>query len=371
MKLYNSFKYIAYCCLFVFETSCHNHQKDSGLDAQVIISGDTVSIQSNSSILSKISLKTVSPQDYTSQSVTTGTVKPLSGHLAEVSTPFEGRIVKSYVKLGEMISSGTPLYEVSSSEYFDAVKAFLQAKQSKMLSEKNFQRKKDLTEHGVGSKKEFEEAESELNIAEKEFDKTEATLRIFNVNADNIDMSKPLIVRSPISGEVVKNTITVGQYLKSDAEPVITVADLNKIWVVARVKEKNIGQINRQDRVEVFTESYPDKPIRGFVDYIGNIMDEQTRSVEVYVECENHDKILKPGMFVTTSFEHKRSNAIILPASAVLQQEDKSFVFLQINKNKFVKKQIIVSSNGDKNLIVHSGIETGNVIVTEGGIYLH
>ena len=371
MRKYISIKLMAFCGILFFIISCgHNKQADDATNSQITLSGDTVLVSANSSILSKLKLQTVSEQEYNSQCTTTGTVKPLSGHLAEVSTPFEGRIVKSRVKLGEKISSGTPLFEVTSSDYMEAVKAFLQAKQTKILNEKNYQRKKDLTENGIGSKKELEEAETDLKIAEKEYEKTKATLHIFNVKPDEIDIAKPLIVRSPISGEVVKNDIVVGQYQKSDDAPVITVADLDKVWVVARVKEKNIGQISHQDQVQIFTESMPDKPIRGFVDYIGNIMDEQTRSVEVYIECENHTKLLKSGMFVTTSFEHKTSQAIIIPASAVLQEEDKSFVYVQVGKNKFSKKQVAVSSNGDKSLIVKTGLSSNDVIVADGGIYL-
>ncbi len=333
-------------------------------------SGDTVLVSQNSSILSKIKLLTISRQEYNSQCITTGTVKPLSGRLAEVSSPFEGRIVKSYVRLGEKITSGTPLFEVISSDYLEAVKAFLQAKQNKILSDKNYQRKKDITENGIGSKKELEEAESDLKIAEDEYETTKATLDIFHVKADDVDLSRQLIVRSPISGEVVRNDIVVGQYQKSDNAPVITIADLDKVWVVARVKEKNIGQISPQDQVQVFTESMPEKPIRGFVDYIGNIMDEQTRSVEVYIECENHDKLLKSGMFVTASFEHKLVNAILIPSTAVLQDGDNSFVYVQVGKNTFLKKQVVISSNGDENLIVKTGLDSNDIIVADGGIYL-
>jgi membrane fusion protein, heavy metal efflux system len=362
--------FIVFATLVAIYSCGHKNQQDNS-NADLSITGDSVSISDNSPVLSKLTLQTATQQDYTSQCITTATVKPISGHLAEVSSPFEGRIVKSFVKLGEKVSSGTPLFEVNSNEYFEAVKAFLQAKQTKLLSEKNLQRKKDLAANGVSSKKELEEAETDFTIAQKECEKAEATLRIFNVNADDVNMAKPLVVRSPISGEVVKNNITVGQYQKTDGESVVTIAELEKVWVVARVKEKNIGQITRQDKVLIYTESLPEKPIEGFVDYIGNMMDEQTRSVEVYIECNNHEKTLKPGMFVTTSFGHKISNAIVVPSSAVLQQEDKSYVFVQIGKNKFCKKPVTVFSNGDdKHLVVSAGIDNGSIIVTDGGIYL-
>ena len=359
------------CTLIIF-LSCSQVKNSNDIkeDNQITVSGDAVIVPESSTILSKISLHTVNKQEYETQCTTTGTVKTLSGCLAEISSPFEGRIVKSFVKLGQKISAGTPIFEINAPQYSELIKMYVQAKQEKQLAASNYERQKDLLDNKVGSKKDFEEAESANQIAENEYEKVIESLKSFNVKLDEVNMVKPLVVRSPINGEIVKNNITVGQYLKIDAEPVVTVADLNKIWVVAHVKEKNIGSVNQKDEVQVSTETYPDKPISGFVSYIGNMMDEQTRSVEVYVECENRDKMLKPGMFATVNFTQKLNDAMVVPATAVLQEEENSFLFVQTGKGRFVKKQVAVTSAGDSDLIVHSGIEPGDVIVAEGGVYL-
>jgi cobalt-zinc-cadmium efflux system membrane fusion protein len=336
----------------------------------IIARGDTVFVPLSSPVGTKLKIHTVESQEYLIQFTTTGVVKPLSGHLAEVTAPFEGRIVKSFVKLGQKITTGTPLFEVSSSDYLESVRMCLQARRERELAEKNFIRKKDLLESGISSRKEFDEAKLALDLADKECEKTTAILKIFNINPEEADLTQPLIVRSPISGEIVSTDITVGQYIKSDSDPIVTVADLGKIWVVARVKEKDLGAINPQDQVEVFTEGLPDRAIKGVVNYIGNIMNEQTRSVEVFIECGNPEKILKSGMFVTVKFYHELADAIIIPASTVLQDYNKSYLFVQAGQGIFVKREVSVTSIADKKLIVHSGLETGNIIVSEGGIYL-
>ncbi len=359
------------CMLFIsFSCSQVKNNNDNKQDNQIKVSGDAVIVPENSTLISKIRLHAVDKQTYSIQSTTTGTVKNLSGCLAEISSPFEGRVIKSFVRLGQKVSAGTPIFEINAPQYSELIKTFVQSKQEKQLTTSNYQRQKDLLDHKIGSKKDFEEAELAFQVAENEYEKVVESLKSFNVNPDEVSIIEPLVVRSPINGEVVKNNITVGQYLKIDAEPVVTVADLNKVWVVAHVKEKNIGTINQKDEVQVFTEAYPDQPINGFVSYIGNMMDEQTRSVEVYVECKNRDKILKPGMFATVNFTQKLNDVMVIPATAVLQEDENSFLFVQIEKRRFVKKQVTVSSAGNKDLIVHSGIVPGDVIVTEGGVYL-
>jgi cobalt-zinc-cadmium efflux system membrane fusion protein len=336
----------------------------------IVTRNDTVIVPAGSAIFASLKMLTINSRENLIMLNTTGVVKPLPGHLAEISAPFEGRIAKSFIKLGQKVTNGTPLFEVNSSDYLESVRMCLQARRERELAEKNYSRKKELLESGITSTKEFDEAKLAFDLAEKECEKTNAILKIFNIDPEKADLTKPLIVRSPISGEIVRTDITVGQYIKSDSDPIVTVADLGKIWVVARVKEKDLGAISPQDQVEVFTEGLPDKAIKGIVDYIGNIMNEQTRSVEVYIECENPEKIIKSGMFVTVRFYHKMDNAIIVPASSVLQDNYKSYLYIQANQGTFVKREVTVTTTGDKELIIHSGLESGTIIVSEGGIYL-
>lgn len=344
------------------------HRPDES--ANIYASGDTVFVPAGSSVQTKLKVQTISATEYDGLCYTTGVVKPVSGHLAEVSAPFDGRIVKSFVSLGQKVSTGTPLFEVRSSDYIESVRSFLQSKRQRELAEINFNRKKDLLESGISSRKEYDEARLEFDLADKEYEKSAEILRIYNLNPDEPDLTRPLIVRAPISGEIVKNDITVGQYVNADSDPIVTVADLDKIWIVANAREKDLGKISLNNEVKVITESHPDESVQGTVNYIGNMMNEQTRSVEVYVECENKSRILKPGMFVTVCFSHKMKNTLLIPSGSVMQEREGSYIFVRANDGVYVKKRISVESAENNSLVVLSGLETGCTIVSEGGIYL-
>ncbi|HOW41185.1 MAG TPA: efflux RND transporter periplasmic adaptor subunit, partial [Bacteroidales bacterium] len=123
--------------------------------ARVIYSNDTVCVPEESPVRSRLNFFTVHPENIQVWFTTTGVVKPLSGHLAHVTTPFDGRVLKCFVKLGEKVSAGTPLFEVSSSDYLETVRTCVQARQEKELAEKNFQRKQELLESGVISKRDY------------------------------------------------------------------------------------------------------------------------------------------------------------------------------------------------------------------------
>lgn len=343
----------------------------SAESCRILVRGDSVFITEDSPVCSKLKIQTVSSREYLVELTTSGVVRPLSGHLAEISTPFEGRIEKSFIKLGQKVNKGTPLFEVSSSDYLESLRMYLQALREKELADKNYRRKKDLMDSGVGSGKEYEEAKLQFDLSDKELEKAAAILKIYNINPADADLGQPLIIRSPIRGEIVEDNVIVGQYLKSDSDPVTTIADLDNVWIVARVKEKDLGTIGLQDEVKIFTEGNPGNHVSGSVDYIGNMMDEQTRSVEVYIECNNADHFLKSGMFVTVRFYHNLPEVMIIPGSSVLQDFDKSYLYVKEGPDLYIKREVTVTSIPDKKLIVNSGLESGKTIVTEGAIYLH
>ena len=359
-------------CVLAFAVSCsqRNTGKSQNQVGQIVVSQDERIIPENSPLLQRIQLQTINSVNYHSHYSTNGTVRVITGSLAELSSPFEGRVTKSFVHLGQMVSAGSPVFELYSPDYFETVKSFVQARQEKQLATTNYQRQKDLLDHGVGSRKEMEEAESAWQIAGREYEKAESSLLIFNVKPDEIALGKPLIVRSPIAGEIVKDNITVGQYLRSDAAPQAVVANLAKVWVVAQVKEKNINLINSIDSVHVITDAHPEHPINGIVSYIGSILDEQTRSVEVFVVCNNDKKSLKPGMFANVAFTRQLADVLVIPATALLQEEEHTFVFVQTGKNRFVKREVTVSTGNEKELIVGSGLKANETVVTEGAINL-
>jgi membrane fusion protein, heavy metal efflux system len=358
-------------CLALTMVYCKNNetgQKDP--DNSIKKSGDTTYIPNSSEVWNKLVIKEADTVTYKFRYTTTGAVRPLTGQLAEITSPYNGRIVNSFVKLGDKVAKGAAVFSLSSSEYFDALKSYRQSVKERELAEKNHNRKKELFNQGIISVKELDESALELEMAEKESAKDEAVMRVFNQNPEDADFSTPLIIRSPIAGEIVKNDITIGQFINETAQPQVIVANLEKIWVVAHVKEKDLGTISPRDQVEIFAESQPDKPVRGSVDYVGGLMEDQTRSVEVYIQCTNVDHLLKPGMFVTVNFYHNINSAIIIPSSAVFQEEESSFLWEQAASESFILKKISVVSVDNKNLLITSGITKGEKIVTEGGIYL-
>jgi cobalt-zinc-cadmium efflux system membrane fusion protein len=350
-------------------SACKNNSSEQD-EANYTVDGNIISLKENANIKSLIKVEKVAAEDFRLELVTAGIVRSIPNNYAEIAPPFAGRILKSYVRLGQKVEPGSPIFEMSSPDYFNAQKEYFDAKQEFKQAELNLKRQQDLLKNGVGVQRELEEAETDFATKKSALENAAAALRIFNINPENTVLGQPLIVTSPIKGEIVDNNIVIGQYLKEDAAPIAIVAELSKVWIVGQVKEKDIRFIHELDEVQVNIAAFPDRIIKGKVYHVNEIVDEDTRSVQVLIECDNKEHDLKPGMYVTVRFIDTPEPAILINSKAVLQMNDHQFVYVQVGKDQYEKRKIETEGTSNGKVVVKSGLKSGEMVVSEGGIYL-
>lgn len=347
-----------------------NSTTPSKISPAVHQAGDTLTINAFAPLRSKIKCMAVTEQPHQLTLSTAAMVKIIPNSAVEIPMPFAGRVVKSYVSLGQKVAVHTALFSISSSDYFEAQRAYLDAKQSHTLSTNMLKRQKDLFSHGVGSQKEFEEAEANAAISSATLANAAAALKIYDNNTSQASLGEPLLIRSPIRGEILSNSIVIGQYNKEDAPPLLRIAELSKVWVSAYIKEKDLATIDQICSVEILIDSQPNKKLHGKIVHINQFVDETNRTIEVLVECDNEDRLLKPGMYVNTQFTQTAAAKIFIPAKAILQFNDQSFVWIQLAPNTFVKRYVQTGVSENEQIQIIQGLSTGDHIITEGAFYL-
>lgn len=358
-----------FICGVCFFTACGNKQK-SEQKSGYCIGGDTVYVADHL-LLEKIKVSESELKPYSKEVITSGMVRPIPTRYAYVAPPFAGRVTKSYIQIGQTVHQGTPLFEISSPDFTFAQKEYFQALSSRELAKKDLKRKEDLIKNGVSSQKELEEAQNALLIADKEFENASAALRVYQVdNPAEMILGQSLIVRSPISGEVIKDNIVTGQYLKDDAEPIAIVADLSKVWVTAQVKEKDIRFINAGSSLDIEVSALPGTVIKGNVYHVEEAVNEETRSIQVLSVCDNSKGRLKLGMYTTVHFLSTPVGQIQIPEKALLQGEKDSYVFVQVAPSVFVRMPVAVETTENGIAVISEGLSPGDKIISEGGYYL-
>eukprot|EP01107_Rhizomastix_libera_P003545 TRINITY_DN16191_c0_g1_i1.p1 TRINITY_DN16191_c0_g1~~TRINITY_DN16191_c0_g1_i1.p1 ORF type:complete len:367 (-),score=0.62 TRINITY_DN16191_c0_g1_i1:640-1740(-) len=360
-------KYLFILCLAVL-CACKHENAPESKDSSV--KNGVIELNSASPIIPKLRFQKAEMEEVNPILISSGTVKAIPNNYAQIAAPFAGRITKSFVKLGQKVSPGSPIFEISSAAFYEATNVYYQAKQEMDLAEKNLKRQKDLYKNGVGVQKDLEEAEASFEMKKKNYENSLAGLKVFNVDMKDLTLGRPLVLRSPIRGEIVENNIVLGQYLKEDAQPVVTVAELSKVWVIGQIKEKDISFIKNLQDADIKLQSNSDKFIPGKIYHVNDILDESTRSVQIIIECDNKSKEMKPGMYVSVKFTDTPRKFVTVPATAVFQKDESSFVFVKVSEGKYSRRKVEVSSSENGKVVIKSGINPGEEYVSEGGYYL-
>jgi cobalt-zinc-cadmium efflux system membrane fusion protein len=120
--------------------------------------------------------------------------------------------------------------------------------------------------------------------------------------------------------------------------------------------------------------AYPDVPFWGRVSYIGDTMDEKTRTVKARVTVDNTKGFLKPGMFATVSIESLKDaqeiKLLAVPEEAIQGEGPARYAFMALGDGKFKKIDVTVGKTLGKIVEITGGLKEGDEIVVKGGFIL-
>ena len=211
------YNFIALMLLASVLCGCRTGKSNDGESSTgFILEGNKVKIEAGSPLESKLKLTQLQKEDINQGFTVTASVSPRPDGYAEVGAPFNGRVTRSAVRLGDRVYRGQVLFEMSSPDFMAAVKDYLESNNAYSVASANLSRKASLRESGVVSEREWEDAKREASDAETALALSRQVLSVFGVNPANVQMGQPLRVISPISGTVVKNNLVLGQILSDD-----------------------------------------------------------------------------------------------------------------------------------------------------------
>jgi len=223
-----------------------------------------------------------------------------------------------------------------------------------------------LYEHEVAAAKDLEDAKAQAASDSSDLERTKERLELLGLSDGT--SSDRVTVTAPRSGVVIETTSATGEFSKSlDASnPLLTIADLSGVWVVGSSYEKDFEAISPGASVVVTTEAYPSQTWRSQIAYISDVVDPNTRTVKVRVVLKNPDRKLKPEMFAAIHVSRPPLRVAVVPASALLHQGDQTFVIVQKAKDSFEKRDVQVEKTGPQEVLLRSGLQPGDVVVTMG-----
>jgi len=241
-----------------------------------------------------------------------------------VSTSVGGRLVSLTRNLGQSVGRGAPLAIIESREAA-SLKAEVEAARARSaLAQSNLRREQRLFAERVSPEQDLvaartaaTEASIALRLAQQQLSATGSGGGALN----------RIAVRSPIAGQVIARSATLGQAVAADAE-LFRVANLSKVTVTTSLVPSDAGRVKPGVRVEV---TAPGRRQEGRVTFVSPILDETTRLVPVIATLDNAGSTWRVGETVNVSIlvPATGDRTVAVPSAAVQMIEDKSFVFVR------------------------------------------
>jgi RND family efflux transporter MFP subunit len=286
-----------------------------------------------------------------------GRVEQPEAQLAAVSTRIGGRVDKLYVQYtGERVRSGQPVADIYSPEVATAIEEY------------------HLAEENRNQLKQSDDPYARMQ-AEALVKASQHKLELWGISGKQSDAPEKdgvphVTIYSYASGTVVDRKVTQGQYVNA-GDTLLTVADLNQVWIKADVYEEQLPQIRQGQEVEITAESLPNRTLHGHVDFIEPAANPQTRTVSVHVHVANPEMRLLPGMFVSATFVSRTAQqSIVVPRSAVLDTGTRKIVYLARPNGVFEAREVQVGTATEDLFPVTSGLALGDKVVLNGNFLI-
>ncbi len=326
-----------------------------------------------------IHLYTVKPANFRQMTEATGVVDFDNDQATSVLAPFSGPVSRLLVSPGDKVKEGAPLAVVDSPDFAAAISAYRKALATAQTDRRLADLDKDLVQHhGVSER---EAAQAETDAINSEADRDAALQELVSLKVDpraikDLQKGRPVarvegMIRSPVAGTVVEKLITPGELLQAGVTPCFTVANLSRVWVMAHIFGADLASVHLGDAAEVVTEG-ASKSFAGRVANISALVDPDTRSVLARVVVENPGEFLKKQMYVRVRVQaSQESSGLLVPISAVLRDDEKlPFVYVARGERGFARQHVTLGYRIGDQYVIAAGLQQGEQIVVDGGIFV-
>jgi cobalt-zinc-cadmium efflux system membrane fusion protein len=333
--------------------------------------GDRIVVPSNSLLRSQLVVAGVASKDVSRKLVLPAVVEADPARTVKVLPPVAGRVVDLKVQLGGRVTEGQELAVIDSGDLAQAYSDIEKARSTVTLTKKVVDRQMGLEKAGGAAIKDREQAQSDYAQAVSELERAETRLRAMGIPAEQSGQSRLLSLKAPASGSIIDLQVAPGAFLNDATVAIMTIANLDTIWVTANVPEKDISFIFSGQTVSVTFASYPDRVFNGKVLFISDVVEPDTRRNKVRIAFDNPDKTLKPNMFANATFLAPPVARLMVPTSALLMTNDKTSVFVEVADWAFERRDIEVAYQEGSDAALKSGLKPGERIVVKGGVRLN
>lgn len=277
-----------------------------------------------------------------------------------------GRVVSIPVEAGDWVRQGQILAVIDrsvQSQQSRAASAQIQvARADAELAQANLDRALQLVERGFVSQADVDRltatrdaAAARVQVARAQLDELQARNARLNIVA-------------PSAGLLLERNVEVGATVSAGSGPLFRLARGGEIEMLAQVGEEQLTKLRAGVSAEV-TPVGSDQTFTGQVWQVAPTIDAQNRQGTARIAL-SYDPALRPGGFATARILSGTTTAPLLPESAVLSDDDGSFVYVVDAENKVQRRPVRTGMVTSEGVVIESGITGNEKIVLRAGGFL-
>lgn len=302
----------------------------------------------------------VEPQNVSEQYEFVGEVEPF--RRVEVRARVDGIIMSRPYTEGALVHPGDVLFRLDTVRYAAAYRSALARYRN---AQRNLERLEPLEADNAVARRDVDDARTEQEQAEAAV--TEAK--------QNLDDT---VIRAELTGRVGRAHMELGARVTGPSDVLTTIDQVDPVYVSFHPSAQDLLRW-RQDprtrrlvqpggglRVEVTLPDGSELDRSGRLDYVDPVVDQMSGTQEFRARFSNADRMLVPGQFVRVRPQgFQRDSAIVIPATAVLQDLGRSYVFVVGPGDTVAARGIRPGQWSGERWVIDSGLVAGDRVVVD------
>ena len=209
----------------------------------------------------------------------------------------------------------------------------------------------------------MEQLHAQRSVTDKNLEDATAGHRVAAANVEvtraNVEAAEVMltyaVVHTPIAGWVTAKMVEAGD-MAAPGHPMVVIEDLSRVKVKVNVPEGVVAGLTRGQSTDV---TILGRARSATIDRVMPTGDPATRTFTVEMVLDNPDGEIKAGMFARAMFETGAREALLIPASAVVERGQLSGVFVVEEGNRATLRWVKLGAPVEEHVEVLSGLQPG------------
>ena len=293
----------------------------------------------------------------------------------KVQSKVSGNVVEKYVKGGQFVQAGQPLYKIDSRQYESAVLSaqatLAQAQATLNNAETDLYRDQQLLAANAIAEQVVTTQQSNVEAYQAVAAANAAQLQKARQDLDDT------MIYAPLSGQLALDDVAVGTFAAAGNTNLVTIGNTDPVYVQFSISETDYLKVMNLQNMSKGTSHPMDVsitlsdgtvyPLTGRIAEADRALTDKTGSLTIKAIFDNPQHLLLPGMFARVKITGEVvPNAILVPQRAVQQLLGKSFVMVVGADGKSAARTVTLGAQVGSYYIIKDGLSVADTVIVEG-----